>query len=162
MSKTVLKLVSQTFEIDKININKLEFNNDLKDSWTTFTPNSVASYTRVLIRIHTTIRNRNRTIYLILENVFASYKENEIELRYSNSKLEFYKNAQNKNDLAEVNKKAVKELKNEIDLLNEMHKNNIQTDVSIETIFKKRELFRLTAIVNFNLNKGEEWKRIND
>ncbi|TNK93279.1 hypothetical protein C4M98_05255, partial [Mycoplasmopsis pullorum] len=75
---------------------------------------------------------------------------------------EFYKNAQNKNDLAEVNKKSVKELKNEIDLLNEMHKNNIQTDVSIETIFKKRELFRLTAIVNFNLNKGEEWKRIND
>ncbi|VEU70203.1 MSC_0621 family F1-like ATPase epsilon subunit [Mycoplasmopsis glycophila] len=154
MSKITLKLVSESFEIKKLKITKFEINNELKDYWVTFKPNSVASIRKGFFRL-SGIKDQNEnnaTKYLILNNPFIIYSENEIELRYK-GKLEFYVHEKmNKKTLKDKNSQLIHK-KQQLQLIQSYEANNIYFFDTLEMLKLREEVFYETALLNFELVK---------
>ncbi|QGZ97916.1 hypothetical protein GE118_03850 [Mycoplasma sp. NEAQ87857] len=150
-----LEFVSQTLDTNKIEIIKLEINNNLKDSWTVFKHNSVASFKQCLFRI-TTIDKQ--VIYFILENAFMLYLEDTIKIKY-NGKLYSYVISENKNDFILQTKEKLTQLNNQLQYLKATNELNVSSIINsnIDQIMDK--MYKHKAIYNFSLQPKEvSWK----
>ncbi|QIW62257.1 MSC_0621 family F1-like ATPase epsilon subunit [Mycoplasmopsis gallinacea] len=157
MNKITLKFVSESFEVSKMQITKLEINNDLKDYWVTFKPNSVASLRKGFLKItfKDESSSKEKVRYLILNNPFLIYLDNQIELRYK-GKLQFYIHQSFDKASLKTMIKQLKEKKNQLNLIKAYQENNIHFYDSFEASKLNDEIFYQSAVLNFELIKEEK------
>ncbi|WP_406617510.1 MSC_0621 family F1-like ATPase epsilon subunit [Mycoplasmopsis adleri] len=155
MTNTInLKLVSQNYDILNIPITKLEINSELEDFWATFVKNSVASFRKSLLRF----TSDNKQYYLILDNDFITWIDNEINLKY-NDELSFYVSADENDEFVKNAEVELNKYKKELKLQKAYA--NLNLNVLSQTRIEELNtlMFKLKAIVNFSIKPKEiKWK----
>ncbi|AWX69394.1 MSC_0621 family F1-like ATPase epsilon subunit [[Mycoplasma] anseris] len=143
-----LLFISQNNIKVKYEIKQLYLNNNLEDSWYPLKNNSVASFKQVFFKI---ILETNETKYFILKNVFISYLDKNIVIRFSD---QFNVYITNKDQtVLKTNKAKLNELRAKAKYLEATLA--LDLDLKNETEFSvlKSKIFKLTAITYFDLAK---------
>ncbi|QNM93341.1 hypothetical protein H9M94_01775 [Mycoplasma sp. Pen4] len=132
----------------KIEVLNCELNDNFRDSWIEFIPNSVASFKKVFFRYQ--LPNSDY-IYVIIENAFFSYKNNTVSIKHSGQLLNFYKQQTYDNEFLKLKENEYKDLMKEITYLKLM--DSLDVDITKKAKIKglENDLFELKAITLFSL-----------
>lgn len=149
MSKNLVALlfVSAKNHRQKMQIKKLEINN-AKDIWVHFKNNSVGSYLQCFLRFYS---QDDHLYYTILNNVFLSYLEQQITIRY-NDKLVFFEQKLHNQTLSK--KVAKKKYKHNLALIHyhqALKTLNFAQGERVKINAIKLKNFKIKAILDFGL-----------
>ncbi|MFV8481476.1 MSC_0621 family F1-like ATPase epsilon subunit [Mycoplasma sp. SK341A] len=151
MNSIKCTFISENLQETREYISSLELNLNLEDQWSLLKPNSVGSYTKAFFRIKT---KENTTKYYILDNVFITYINNEINITYRGC-FRSYLQIKKSNDFIMQNEAKLKTLLTDLNYYKSCKQLSVDNLNKIAIYKLENEIFILKAITLFNLNPEE-------